>query len=249
MVSLGQSLIRPNKILMINQATFFTVISFTNRFKPDYSVHAQPDDCLRLMPLGGSITYGVGSSDGNGYRESLTRILLSHGYRVRMVGSRKSGTMANNDNEGWRGYRLDQIQAKVEKCATVLSPEVFLINAGSNDCIQDLRLKDFGRRMDELLEYLWKTCPSSTIILSTLLVNADKDVNSRVSHVNEQIRDLVKLNIADGKKIVVADMQGTEGPRLIDLVDGTHPGDVGYGMMAVIWFNSIQEAKSRGILS
>lgn len=201
------------------------------------------------MPLGGSITYGVGSSDGNGYRESLARILLSHGHRVRMVGSRNSGTMANNDNEGWRGYRLDQIQAKVEKCTPVLSPELFLINAGSNDCIQDLRLKDFGRRMDELLEYLWKTCPSSTIILSTLLVNAGKDVNSRVSDVNEQIRDLVKLKTADGKKIILADMQGTGGPQLIDLVDGTHPGDVGYGRMAVIWFNSIQEARSRGILS
>ncbi|CAK7211487.1 hypothetical protein SCUCBS95973_001132 [Sporothrix curviconia] len=43
------------------------------------------------MPLGGSVTYGSESSDGNGYRKFLRDKLIRGGYRVEMVGSRKSG--------------------------------------------------------------------------------------------------------------------------------------------------------------
>ena len=62
-----------------------------------------PNTTLRIMPLGGSITYGVGSSTGNGYREPLFDILVAQGYSLDLVGSRRSGSMNNNHHEGWRG--------------------------------------------------------------------------------------------------------------------------------------------------
>lgn len=202
-----------------------------------------PNISLRLMPLGGSVTYGVGSSDGNGYREFLQDMLLANRYQVRFVGSRKSGPMDNNDNEGWRGYRLDQIETKARSSVATLGPDVFTINAGSNDCLQDHLLDIFGKRMGNTLEYLWQASPLSTIILSTLLINADKEVNSRVLRVNSQIRDLVESKAAEQKRIVLADMNSAEGPELNDLVDGTHPHDEGYKKMADIWFKAIQQAR------
>jgi hypothetical protein len=48
------------------------------------------------MPLGASITYGVGSTDGNGYRKYVRDHLVRAGYDVTMVGSRRAGTMENN---------------------------------------------------------------------------------------------------------------------------------------------------------
>lgn len=200
------------------------------------------------MPLGGSVTYGVGSSDGNGYREALLDVLLSNGYRVSFVGSRRSGTMNNNDNEGWRGYRLDQIETKARRSVATSLPNVFTINAGSNDCIQNYQLEDFGKRMGNMLEYLWQNSPSSTVILSTLLVNADKEVNSRVLFINDQIRGLAKLKAAAQKRIVLADMHRSNGPQVGDLVDGTHPGDVGYEKMASIWLTGIHAASLRGFI-
>ncbi|KAJ0134598.1 Uncharacterized protein HZ326_22343 [Fusarium oxysporum f. sp. albedinis] len=67
------------------------------------------------MPLGGSVTYGVRSSTGNGYRAILCDLLISHYYNVHLVGSRNLGTMANSDNEGCRGYRLNQIKNQAKR--------------------------------------------------------------------------------------------------------------------------------------
>jgi lysophospholipase L1-like esterase len=96
--------------------------------------------------------------------------------------------------------------------------------------------------MSDTLEYLWQASPLSTVILSTLLINADKQVNFRVLRVNSQIRDLVESKATEQKKIVLADMNSAEGPELTDLVDGIHPNDEGYKKMADIWFSAIQQA-------
>ncbi|KAH6989853.1 SGNH hydrolase-type esterase domain-containing protein [Ilyonectria destructans] len=209
---------------------------------PHPSSRTQAKTTLRLMPLGGSVTYGVGSSTGNGYREFLRDMLIAKGYDIKLVGSRKSGSMRNNNNEGWRGYRLDQIENKARRSVETLLPNVFTINAGSNDCIQDFQIGRFEERMSNMLDYFWQTCPFSTVILSTLLVNADKEVNLRVLRVNEQIRDLVGSKLAEKKRTSLADMYGPEGPELGNLVDGTHPNDEGYRRMAVIWAEAVQKA-------
>ncbi|KAF5585440.1 acetylxylan esterase [Fusarium pseudocircinatum] len=214
-----------------------------------YSTQATtPNVVLRLVPLGGLVTYGVGSSDGNGYRKILRDLLLADGYEVCMVGSRKAGLMHNNENEGWRGYRLDQIESKARRSVAAVKPDLFTINAGPNDCIQSHKLDAFGHRMDDLLEYLWETSPLSTVVLSTLLVNADKQVNSRARDINSRLRDLVVLKEAEQNKIILADMYGTRGPELDDLMDGTHPNDDGYSKMAHIWFHSIAKALANGFL-
>ncbi|KAF4419074.1 acetylxylan esterase [Fusarium acutatum] len=212
-----------------------------------YSTQATPQNvALRLMPLGGSVTYGVGSSDGNGYRKVLRDLLLANGYEVCMVGSRRAGSMHNNENEGWRGYRLDQIESRVRRSVATVKPNLFTVNAGSNDCIQSHELGAFRERMDSLLEHLWKTSPLSTVILSTLVVNADEQVNSRVLDINSHLRDLVMMKEAERKRIVLADMYSTQGPELDDLMDGTHPDDDGYNKMAHVWFDAIQEARANG---
>ncbi|KAL2818004.1 SGNH hydrolase-type esterase domain-containing protein [Aspergillus granulosus] len=198
------------------------------------------------MPLGGSITYGVGSSDGNGYRKILQDMLISRDYPTEMVGSRNSGSMTNNANEGWRGRRIDQIQDKAIRSTTRLLPNVFTVNAGSNDCLQDFEIDSAGARLDALLEDLWAIgLPDATVILSTLLVAADDTTNERVLRVNEQIRELVaKKGSTKGKNIVLADMYSNAGgPQLGDLVDdGIHPNDGGYVKMARIWADSIDKA-------
>ena len=184
------------------------------------------------MPLGASITYGTRSSDGNGYRKDLREMLVADGYAVDMVGSRKAGTMKDNDNEGWPGLRIEQVEGKAKLSVPGLKPNLFTVNAGTNDCAQNFDIANAGHRMDQLLEYLWKTSPGSTVILSTLLLNLDNATEARVLRVNKQIRDLAKQKTAEKKRIVLVDMHGSDGPQKGDIVDGTHPNDVGYNKMA-----------------
>ncbi|GAB0136629.1 hypothetical protein EsDP_00004924 [Epichloe bromicola] len=204
---------------------------------------------LRLMPLGASITYGVGSSDGNGYREDLYDLLTKSGYTVDMVGSRKHGTMKDNENEGWPGLRIGQVQAKAEAAVPSRLPNLFALNAGTNDCVQNFQISSAGQRMSKLLEYLWKASPGSTVILSTLVTNLNGATEARVKDVNNQIRALVSKEAAAGKRIVLAEMHGSDGPQKGDIgPDGTHPTDAGYDKMAKIWSRSIQTAASKGFL-
>ncbi len=48
---------------------------------------------LRVMPLGASITEGVASADGNGYRKWIRDALRFNGWQVNMVGSKQNGKM------------------------------------------------------------------------------------------------------------------------------------------------------------
>lgn len=53
---------------------------------------------LRILPLGASITWGMGSESagGNGYRKYLRDALRYDGWNVNMVGSRSGGTMKDS---------------------------------------------------------------------------------------------------------------------------------------------------------
>jgi hypothetical protein len=50
---------------------------------------------LRIMPLGASITQGIASTDGNGYRKHIRDQLRYVGWLVNMVGSKQDGSMAD----------------------------------------------------------------------------------------------------------------------------------------------------------
>lgn len=50
---------------------------------------------LRIMPLGASITQGINSGDGNGYRKHIRDQLRYAGWLVNMVGSKQDGNMAD----------------------------------------------------------------------------------------------------------------------------------------------------------
>lgn len=200
------------------------------------------------MPLGGSVTQGVGSSTGAGYRLPLLEMLQKHGFDVQMVGSRKTGSMNNKDHEGWPGLRIDEIDLKARISVSRVMPNVFAVNAGSNDCLQSFRLEEAGSRLSVLLEYLWETCPGSTILLSTLIVSADEQINTNVNFVNDQFQALAKQKANEGEKIVLVEMNCEAGPQVDCLVDGIHPDSDGYQTMAKLWMDGFLEATQKGFL-
>lgn len=204
---------------------------------------------FRLMPLGGSVTQGVGSSTGAGFRRPLLEMLQGHGFDVQMVGSRKTGSMPNKNHEGWPGYRIDEIDKKARLSVSRVLPDVFAVNAGSNDCLQSFQLEEAGNRLNNLLEYLWETRPDSTILLSTLVVSADAQTNANVNAVNDQYHALAKQKAIEQKKIVFVDMNCEAGPQVDCLVDGIHPNNEGYEKMAKLWMGGFLEALQKGFLS
>ncbi|KAI1502224.1 SGNH hydrolase-type esterase domain-containing protein [Biscogniauxia marginata] len=203
---------------------------------------------LRIMPLGASITFGVLSTDGNGYREDLRDMLISDGFDVDMVGNHAGGNMKDNQTEGYPGFIIDRVHDKARIAVPQYKPNLILINAGLNDCIQNVDTANAGTRMRSMIEDLYKDSPQTTVILSTLLTNADASTRNCIASINRQYTELSAALKLEGRRIVLADMQPPSGPTLDELSEGAHPNDQGYQRMADVWFKWIQAAAQQGLL-
>jgi lysophospholipase L1-like esterase len=203
------------------------------------------------MPLGASITHGVGTDSGNGYRQYLLEHLNGDGFEVDYVGSQSSGTMEDKDNEGYPGKRIEEITTTIGGTLPNLpGPNVYTINAGTNDAIQDFDVNNAGVRMYDMLDYLWSVTPDATVVLSTLIRHLNPDTDARVGNINEQFRGLVwDLANQQGKRIVLAEMHGDDGPQEGDINDDEiHPNEEGFKKMATVWHRSILEANDAGLI-
>lgn len=201
--------------------------------------------------MGASITWGTGSSEGNGYRKYIRDLLTQNGNQVNMVGANHSGTMQDNESSSTEGLLVDQVHAVANVVVPKFKPNVVLINAGTNDCIRNNDIPNIGDRVLLLLNDIYKTSPKATIILSTLLVyTKDPEANKRITDYNVQINSLVKRFQAAGWPIILADMQEKDkGPVKGDFIgDEIHPTDVGYMKMANIWYAALQDASNAGYL-
>jgi lysophospholipase L1-like esterase len=103
------------------------------RVKRNISVEVHPRSVpLRVLPLGDSITNGVGSTDGNGYRDYFVET-VEQGGALQMIGSHTgAGKMPDNQEEGWNGYTIDEISKKATN-ALKAKPNLVLLLAGTNN--------------------------------------------------------------------------------------------------------------------
>ncbi|KAL6229273.1 SGNH hydrolase-type esterase domain-containing protein [Aspergillus navahoensis] len=201
---------------------------------------AGPD--LRILPLGASITWGLRSTDGNGYRKALRDQLRYKGFEVNMVGSRANGTMVDNDVEGTSG---DTIAMVTEKAANSVGYKPNTIPLA-------------GDRMRNLIMSLVNSedMANTLIVLSTLLPSLDANTAKYVPTVNEQYRNLVKTLSGEGVNIVLADLNPLEGHPNHGWMslpgdfhkDGTHPNDEGYRKLAMLWYDAIEKANWNGLI-
>ncbi|KAI1120096.1 hypothetical protein F5Y10DRAFT_290321 [Nemania abortiva] len=207
-----------------------------------FSALDSQDFYLRVMPLGASITEGVESSDGNGYRKWLRQQLRSQGWKVNMVGSKNDGTMADNDNEGHPGYYVDQVHNAFLDVAK-LKPNLILINAGtSNDCLNNGNPRDpvaIAGNMRSMIDDIFRLIPDTTIVLSTL-VRSDKGAASEAcAAATSQLYINLVANTYRGHRITIANIH--DALRVDQLADGTHPTDEGYKIFAAVWWNAINK--------
>ncbi|KAJ9319488.1 CAZyme family CE3 [Paecilomyces variotii] len=219
----------------------------TNEGRPE-NVKSQDNKpfTLRIMPLGASITYGFKSTDGNGYREYFLDMVQSDGWNATMVGNLRHGTMKENENNGYVGYRVDQIKAVSKKSLYSTKPDLILLNAGTNDGVQHYKVSSTGKRMDGFLKEIYQASPNTTILFSTLI--PDKRAPKAMADINDQYRKLVAKRQKAGDRIILAEMD--YGNLTIEDIgsDGIHPTDEGYHVMADIWYAAFNEAVEKGML-
>ena len=213
-----------------------------------------PGECIKIMPLGDSITAGYFTDDG-GYRSRLQQRMSKAGFIFKFVGRKKdqSGDMNNPEHEGYSGFRIRGIAAAADEAVKLFHPDVILLFAGMND-VRD-RLPDetdnsvpespdyWGtapERIDALITRLNDLQPGVIIIVGTLLRSTGQwaSAEPRAVAFNQKLPEIVEKQVRQGHKVFIADLCKAFHPE--GFSDGIHPNQLGYEKMADVWFQSLE---------
>lgn len=183
---------------------------------------------LRVMPMGDSIAWGTGSSDGTGWRGPLRAALAAAGRQVDFVGPQRHGPGPDPDLAGFPGWRIDDLRAATPRLMAAYRPDVVLLHIGTNDLRRGDRLDSVAERLAALLGEVRANRPAAHLVIARLTPSAEPGVARRIAWYNRRIGHLAARYRAD-----VADMSGLDPRR--ELADPLHPNDAGYRRMAAAW--------------
>jgi lysophospholipase L1-like esterase len=191
---------------------------------------------LRILPLGDSITWGyINGGGSNGYRERLLADLKSSGYTVDFVGTQKSGTMADKDNEGYPGYTISQIRGVASK-GLALRPNVVLLHAGTNDLNRGNPASEpdseAPKRLGLLLDDVLKAVPNAVVIVAKIIPAKRSSLAATIRTFNNALPAVVAERVKKGSKVSIVDMNVL---TTNELSDDLHPSVAGYSRMGDIW--------------
>lgn len=199
---------------------------------------AETNGGTRVMPLGDSITDGVGFPGGGGYRVGLWQRLAQDGYTTDFVGSgfNGPGNLGDHDHEGHSGWRIDQVDAGVVAWVRTYQPRTVLLHIGTNDITQDRDLANAPARLASVVDKITSTSPQTDVFVATLIPVSFAD--AKVRAYNAAVPGIVSSRAAAGKRVHLVDMYRALTPA--DLADGVHPNATGYDKMAAAWFAALR---------
>ncbi|MFJ6720979.1 MULTISPECIES: FG-GAP-like repeat-containing protein [unclassified Streptomyces] len=209
---------------------------------------------LHIMPLGDSITEGVGSPGNNlGYRPPLWNLMSGQSrYLPDFVGGRSLGNFADPDNEGHSGWRIDQVQPLIDQWQSTANPDVILLHLGINDLRQTIPpSQDFvtdpvtaANRLSTLLDGIMARKPGVTVIFQGLLTETVEQ-EQRAATFNSIIRGQEASRQAAGQHFRYAEPPKMDAATDLN-PDRLHPTDAGYAKMARVYSDALERAVTDG---
>lgn len=197
---------------------------------PAGPVSAQtPVPQLRVMPLGDSITWGVGSATTSSYRASLASLVAGRSaYTVQFVGSQNSGTLADQSNEGHSGYVISQIRDGIDGWTSAARPDVVILHVGINDLHRGVDVANAPARLTDMVDRIYADRPGTSVIMLGLFPTTPH-LGSQVAVYNAAAKRLQSTEQAAGNKFLYVDPPALTSA---EFVDDLHPNDAGYQRMA-----------------
>lgn len=192
----------------------------------------------RILPLGDSITDGIGFSGG--YRVELFRQALEAGKNITYVGGSMNGpnevggeTFPRN-HEGHSGWTVQQIADIVPAPALDEEPHIILLHIGTNDMYQTPQ--GAPDRLDALIDELVADNPQALLVVSNIIPFPGSA--SATDSYNGDIESIIMGHIEAGENVLFVDQFA--GFPESELGDGVHPNQAGYERMAGKWWEAIE---------
>jgi lysophospholipase L1-like esterase len=257
------------------KATIRTLVLLTAVLTAPSFAAAEP---LKILPLGDSITYGIGSLDNGGYRTKLWQDFGSNASAVDFLGTQQgfAADLGDNDNEGHSGYGIDNIKTDLASNDGVadsnggywltgiyhyqltppyvtiirpaIYPDIILLHIGTNDISRGASAATAATRLDGLISEIFKLRPATTLMLASLVPRTD---DAGMEAVTEQYNALIPglvTKYSDAGKSIYFVDMHSE-LTAADLYDGLHPNRDGYAKMGDAWFDAIQAIPEPGTLA
>ena len=247
---------------------------------------SQSDKTCKIMAIGDSITdgYGVGGS----YRKFLYHELTEQGLKVDMVGSKGDGSgMKYTDpatgksfdyddgNTGYSGYAIQEYSGRSGILETLKStgclaesPDIVLLQIGTNDIIDNHELDTAGDRLKGLISYILDNIPDTSALFVTTIpdvdpnrrevydwfgnyrhsadwqtqyddTTAERNIHSAVEKYNSDIQKIVSDMAKTDSRVHFADVNSAVTSVKTQLGDGVHPNEDGYKAMGGYWADVI----------
>jgi lysophospholipase L1-like esterase len=220
----------------------------------------------KILPFGDSITEGVKSTDGAGYRSQLFKLIVAAGQQVTFTGSltagptQVSGQTFPRKHEGHAGWTIEPgyseygdvyggISSLVPSPALSGDPHIVLLHIGANDLFPTKDGAGMATRLDALVEKIATNAPRALIVLAQITpvgtsnnghTQAQVDeANAAQALYNSKIPAIVQSHLAKGQHIIGVDM--SQMPLSGLTTASLHPNDQGYAYMAGIWYAAIKD--------
>jgi lysophospholipase L1-like esterase len=212
-----------------------------------------------IMPLGDSITDGVGSSAGGGYRVQLFHDAVQGHQSITFVGSATDpngpatvdGKTFPRNHEGHPGYTIDNssttsgISPLVDASSATNHPNIILLMIGTNDINRNIDPANAPTRLGTLLDKIIADTPNSLVVVAKITPWQDDGTNtSAVAPYNSAIATVVQTRITSGKHVTLVDMytpfRANSNYKTALMNDYLHPNDAGYVIMGDTWYAAIK---------
>jgi lysophospholipase L1-like esterase len=194
-----------------------------------------------VLPLGDSITVGLGDPAGGGYRAALFRMAREAGQSITFVGSQSGGpSMVGGApfpraHEGHSGRTISFIAGRVPDPAFEDGVHIILLMIGTNDMY--MQPQGAPERLADLLDEIQTLQPEALLVVAQLTPFPGSA--NQVQTYNAAIPPLIEARAARGDHIVLVDMH-TDFPAS-SIGDGVHPNVAGYELMAERWYAAISD--------
>ncbi|MDX2050885.1 MAG: GDSL-type esterase/lipase family protein [Polyangiaceae bacterium] len=205
-----------------------------------------------IMPLGDSITEGVGAPvEEGGYRSYLFKLAHTAGKSITFVGTLQNGPAMINGvpfpqhHEGHGGFSTTEILPVAQNAIAGFNPNIVLLMIGTNDYLDQIPLTDTPANLGTLLDTIITVLPDALVVAAKIVPADDLARNANwIEPYNAQLQTLVEQRRAQGKHIVWVDMYSafTANPDFINAYlggVGVHPNAAGFSVMADTWYQSI----------
>jgi fibronectin type 3 domain-containing protein/lysophospholipase L1-like esterase len=234
----------PSRLTTVTALLIAVVVTIAVAAPPALAAEVSRVRPVRIMPLGDSLTFGVGASGG--YRLELKDLMVPDRYSFDFVGPAAHGPYEIEDRQhsGWRGWRIDEIDAAVTDWLTTHRPDVVTLMIGTNDILQDYQLDSAPARLGGLIDKIVATSPDSAVLVASIPPIAPAELWSTTELDDEQIRTynaeipaIVSQRAAAGKNVSFVDVYPVV--NMGDLIDGIHLDAFGYRRVAEEWRASL----------